>query len=467
MNFSKMFKTDDGKNYVFTFALICILFLLWGACNGMLDVLNKHFQNSLHINKAQSALIQFANYMGYFLMAIPAGLLARRFGYKTGIMVGLSLITVGSFWFIPATMINTFPAFLLGLFTIAIGLACLETVANPYTTVLGAPETGAARINLAQSCNGIGWIIGPLLGNVFLSSTAVANASNAKLSIPYIGIGIAVLIIIVIFSLSKVPDIHADEEVKSNSNADAEKVMWRIPFGGVIAALILPTLMVIAGCFAMKQLPSTMVVMIVILLFPVAIIAVARKLHFSLGVVAQFLYVAAQTGVFSFFINYVVENMPGTSDSMAAKILAFGGFGLFFIGRFSAGFILQKLKPQKALTVYSFANVALMVVVIVATGKLGAAALIGTFFFMSIMFPTIFALGIHGLGEHTKQGSSIIVMAILGGAIAPMLMGKIADAHNMRVGFIIPLVGFVLVGLYAAMWKTLKEKDVKIGTQNQ
>ena len=180
-----LFTTAEGKNLFVTFALVTSLFLLWGFCNGMIDILNKQFQVSLHINKEQSGLVQFANYLGYFLMAIPAGLLARKFGYKGGILIGLSLIAAGAFWFVPATHIGEYWAFLLGLFVIATGMTCLETIANPYTTVLGAPESGATRINMAQTINGGGWILGPIVGGQFVFAGGENSTSNASLYIPY------------------------------------------------------------------------------------------------------------------------------------------------------------------------------------------------------------------------------------------------------------------------------------------
>jgi FHS family L-fucose permease-like MFS transporter len=409
MKFSQMFKTEDGKNYAFVFALVCTLFFLWALCNGMIDVLNKHFQNTLHISKAQSAMVQFSNYMGYFLMALPAGLLARRFGYKAVIIIGLLLIAAGAFWFIPATSINTFPAFLTGLFIIAIGLTCLETVANPYTTILGPADMGAARINLAQSCNGLGWIFGPLIGGqIILSSTSEVNTSNSTLFIPYMIIGGVVVLIATAFFISKIPEIHAEEEVKAKDSSLKTKSMWK------------------------------------------------RK-HFTLAVVSQFLYVAAQTGIFSFFINYFVEN-SGVADRTASNWLTVG-FVLFLLGRLSGSMLMRRLKAHSTLAAYSFANVVLMIITMFVHGKLGAGALLASFFFMSIMFPTIFALGIRGLGEQTKQASSFIVMAIVGGAIVPMLMGRIADVASMRIGFIVPLVCFIFVGVYAASWRKLEAKD--------
>jgi FHS family L-fucose permease-like MFS transporter len=440
-----LFKTADGKNLFITFALVTTLFLLWGFCNGMIDILNKHFQNTLHINKFQSGFVQFANYIAYFLMAIPAGMIARKFGYKGGILVGLVLIAAGAFWFIPATSIGAYWAFLLGLFVIAAGMTCLETIANPYTTVLGAPEHGATRINIAQSFNSVGWILGPIVGGHFVFSgggegagaaagtaasatnavaatagavanatnavvtTAAATAANAGLYKPYLGVGIVVAVLIVVFALAYIPDLHAEEEVKTEAEGKGKKPLW-------------------------------------------------QRWHFTFGVVTQFLYVAAQTGIFSFFINYVVENDHSVSEQKASYWLGAIGFVLFLAGRVCGSAIISQFKPQRVLTTYAILCLALTAVAM-GGGKLGLYGLFGTFFFMSIMFPTIFALGIRGLGEHTKLASSIIVMSIVGGAIAPPLMGHIADISSMRTGFVVPLVCFVFIALYGMFWQKLENKD--------
>ena len=407
-----MFTTQNGKNLFVTFALVTTLFLLWGFCNGMIDILNKHFQNTLHISKAQSGLVQFANYIGYFLMAIPAGRLAKRFGYKGGIIIGLLLIAIGAFWFIPATKIGTYWAFLTGLFILATGMTCLETIANPYATVLGPPESGAARINLAQTFNGVGWILGPIVGGhfVFGAGGEGAAASNAGLYIPYMGVAIAVTILIIVFAFANVPDLHNEEEVKSEASGQVVKPLW-------------------------------------------------QRHHFTLGVLAQFLYVAAQTGIFSFFINYLVENVHGMTDSVAKNWLGMGGFGLFMGGRACGSFVVGLMKPQKALALYASVCCVLCLLAMAGLGMVGVVALFGTFFFMSIMFPTIFALGIRGLGEHTKLASSLIVMSIVGGAIAPPFMGWIADVSSMKAGFALPTICFVCVALYGLFWKRLENKD--------
>jgi len=571
-----LFRTADGKNHAILFLLITSLFLLWGVCNGMIDVLNKHFQDSLHINKMQSAWVQVAHYGGYFFMALPSGLLARRYGYKGAIIIGLALVAVGSLWFIPATHINTYWAFLLGLFILAVGLTCLETVCNPYTTVLGPPESSAVRINFAQSGNGVGWMVGPVLGSFFvLSATSEANTSNADLYKPYLIIGMVVSLLTLIFIFSKVPDFHAEEECK-------------VPDGTVKAAV--------------KPL--------------------FKRWHFILAIAAQFFYVAAQTGIFSFFINYISSDAPTlgqpsagnlqavvgslplptkinmtypaamftagdikdlsafaaklqndpdaqtrpvsqfiwsqfstntislltvattstdpkevlkqqteglanelnrivqtnvlfdpsrfagvavpedlrqmiaqnpsgeklvrlnrslleatySSDSIvrssylqsaryritdqgAGRLLSFGGFALFLLGRFTGSFALRLFKAHLMLALYAVSNVLLMVLIMFPLGWWSVAGLFLSFFFMSIMYPTIFALGIHGLGEQTKRGASFIVMAIVGGAIMPMFMGWLADQWGMRIGFLMPLICFTLIMIYGLFWKKLESRD--------
>jgi len=408
-NGSGLFKTADGRNLFLTFALVTTLFLLWGFCNGMIDILNKHFQDSLHINKAESGLVQSANYIAYFLMAIPAGLLARKFGYKGGILIGLVLIALGAFWFIPATHIGTYWAFLTGVFVVASGMTCLETIANPYTTLLGAPESGATRINIAQTFNGVGWILGPIVGGYFVFSGGEGGNANAGLYLPYLGVGLVVMVLIVIFAFAQVPDLQAEDEVKVEAGGVGGRPLW-------------------------------------------------TRSHFTFGVAAQFLYVAAQAGIFSFFVNYVLENDPGVTKLQASTWLGIFGFGLFMFGRLCGSAVISLTKPHRVLAVYAMINVLLSAVVI-GGGKSGLYALFGTFFFMSVMFPTIFALGIRGLGDHTKFGSSLIVMSIVGGAIAPPFMGHIADISSMRLGFVVPLVCFVFVALYGAAWQKLESRD--------
>jgi FHS family L-fucose permease-like MFS transporter len=451
-SFIEMFRTN-GKSYAITFALVSTLFFLWGFCNGMIDVLNKHFQNSLHISKAESGFVQFANFIGYFVMAIPSGLLAKRFGYKGGILIGLALIASGAFFFIPATWVGTFAAFLTCLFVLATGLTILETIANPYTTVLGPPVSGAARINLAQTCNALGTFFGPLVAGAFvLSSTGEANMSNSTLFIPYLFIAALVVVLIFLFWKAEIPDLQAEDDAKVAAAATSDATS--------------------------KSLIS--------------------RWHFTLAVGAQFVYVAAQIGVWGFFINYVTSpdmpNLPEwttklfpsgwtyfgyphvndaqghvvsittarqawhVTDLGGSKAFA-GGILCFLVGRFIGSMILRVCSAHLTLAVYGLGNSILMVLIIVHVGWVSVAALFLSCFFMSIMYPTIFALGIRGLGEQTKFGSSLIVMAIVGGAILPFVMGKIADLYGMRMSFCMPLICFLYVTFYAALWPALERLD--------
>ena len=512
-----MFRLPDGQNLFITFALVTSLFLLWGFCNGMIDILNKHFQDSLHINKEQSGLVQFANYLAYFLMAIPAGLIARKFGYKGGILVGLVLIASGAFWFIHAISIGTYSAFLLGLFVIAAGMTCLETIANPYTTVLGPPESGATRINIAQTFNGVGWILGPIVGGYFVfggrgggssdaagaaasatnavaatagavvtaTNAVVANATNAVvaattnanagLSTPYLVIGILAALLLVVFIFGPVPDLHAEDESKKSTDQTTSLK----PSGGQLAGIGI-ALAIVWGLLYFFIAPIMGLVWVLLnlpanLLDPTkyGLITVAyigsfivvsknwdmfRRKHFTLGVVAQFLYVAAQTGIFSFCVNYIIENDADVTPAKAATMLGGIGFVLFTVGRICGSAVISQCKPHLVLAAYAAINVVLSAVCM-GGGKMGLFALFGTFFFMSVMFPTIFALGIRGLGDHTKLGASLIVMSIVGGAIAPPFMGHIADVHSMRVGMVVPLVCFVFIALYGVFWQKLEARD--------
>jgi FHS family L-fucose permease-like MFS transporter len=427
-----LFKSEDGKSYLAPFILVTSLFFLWGFAHSLLDVLNKHFQDILHVSKAQSGLVQAAVYGGYFLMAIPAGMLMKRYGYKKGIIFGLLLYAFGAFLFYPAVHIQQFWAFLTALFIIALGLTCLETAANPYSTVLGPKESSAQRLNLSQSFNGLGWILGPLVGSIVLFGASDPSADPfASLAIPYIGIGIVVLLIALLFVSTKLPEIN-EAQAEHVEFTEAEEVNEAIAYKSLF-----------------------------------------HYRHFIWAVVAQFFYVAAQTGVNSFFINYVFDifksmesgqvighgfltgilNIVGNGKPLnddlykttAGIVLAFGGMGLFTIGRFVGSALMGYFKPNRLLLFYALACMILTGIVISGAGAVAVIALCLIYFFMSIMFPTIFALGLRDLGSHTKRASSFLVMAIVGGAIFPALMGYIADISTMSIGFTVPLICFSVI----------------------
>jgi FHS family L-fucose permease-like MFS transporter len=500
-----LFRLPGGQSAFFQFVLVSSLFLLWGFCNGMIDVMDKHFQKELHLTLAQSAWVQFAHYLGYFLMALPAGWLASRLGYKGGIVAGLVLVAVGGFWFIPATKIATFPAFLLGVCIIASGLTFLETVANPYTTVLGPKQFAATRINLAQSCNGVGWILGPIAGAQFFYSQNAAGQSTGSetLWIPYAGVGAVVVVLAVVFLLAKLPDIvgqddfHLDDTDKAVAYAPvahkavAFLLLWlNVAVLAVAIGMIFSAIVAIPSVGAKLGLTDNQALLcaagVLLVIGTVLVFTQRGKItnhsiwthpHFSGATLAQFFYVAAQCGIFAYFINYMTSQIPpvpaswksgmfeqwfevhqsgamGLSDKGASN-LASVAFGCFLAGRVIGAALLKKFTPHKVLFVFCCLAGVCSLVVFLQLGWLSAAALFLTYLFMSIMFPTIFSLGIHGLGARAKKASSFIVMAIMGGAIMPKLMGHIGDAQGISAGFIVPTVCFGLVGFYALNWGRL------------
>ena len=391
------------QGFLIPFVLVTSLFFLWGFAHGCLDVLNKHFQELLNMSKAKSALVQFVFYGGYFFMALPAGFLMERVGYKKGIIFGLLLFAGGAFLMFPATLIQTFGSFLFCLFVIACGLTCLETAANPYTTVLGPPQFGERRINFSQSFNGLGWVVGPLVGGMLIFSVNDNTNKFASIALPYLLIGTLVLFVAILFWRVTFPPVKEESQFDRN----IEKTS-----GGRLKDLL-------------------------------------KYPHFVQAVVAQFLYVAAQTGINSFFINYVTEEIPSVTNRQAALILGIGGFGLFWLGRFTGSTLFMRIvRPNRLLAFYALVNVITMGIVVAGLGWLSVVALFSTYFFESVMFPTIFALGIKDLGPLTKKASSLLVMSIVGGALIPVLMGRIADISTMALGFIVPLVCFVFIVYY-------------------
>ena len=438
---AKMFRAPDGGSYALTFALVCTLFLLSALCNSMIDVLNKHFQNSLGVTKAQSTFVQGVWYAAYFVMALPSGWVARKFGYKTGILTGLVVVIAGCLLFVPVTRMEAsgavvFAAFLGALFVLGAGLTFLETIANPYATVLGPADSGVARINLGQSCNAVGWVVGPYLaGSFVLSKTGEVNTSNAALSIPYLIVAGMVALMVIVFAFGPVPEIHASDESHLTTTTTSARPLY-------------------------------------------------REKHFVLGILSQFLYCAGQIGIFSFFINYLrdesyVPALPVWLSGLLPEAMKFahpaGGlhlteygagimlsvaFGLFTAGRFSGSAIVRYLPPHLTLGVYALINIVLMGVVMASLGWVSVAALMLSFFFMSIMYPTHFALAIRGLGEKTKLAASWMVTAVVGGAILPYFMGWLADHYSMRLGFIMPLLCFCFIAFYGFSWRKWFDHDM-------
>lgn len=391
-----LFRTADGKNYLWPFVLVTSLFFLWGLAHSILDVLNKHFQETMEgVGKTESALVQAVMYGGYFVMALPAGQIIKRYGYRAGVITGLLLYGIGALLFIPGGQLLSFPFFLFSLFVIGCGLTCLETSANPYVTVLGNAEGAARRINLSQSFNGLGWIVGPLIGGHFAFAV---GADKGSIAIPYAIIGVVVLCVALVFAQVKLPEVQADGVAQIES-AHATDSLW-------------------------------------------------QHRNFVYGLIALFLYVAAQTGINSFFINYVTEH-ASVSNVNASLLLGFGGMGLFMVGRMGGSWLMLRVRAERVLLYCAVGATLAMAVLLSGAGVAGVAAFMLCYLCESIMFPTIFALALKGVGQHTKRASSFLIMSIVGGAIAPVLMGLIADHASMAMAFIVPLCCFVVIAAYA------------------
>jgi FHS family L-fucose permease-like MFS transporter len=412
--------TNQNK-YLFPFILVTSLFFFWGFVHNLDPILIPHLRKAFRLNTLQSSLVDSAVFIAYFVMAIPAGMIMKKKGYKAGILIGLFLFATGSFLFVPAGNTHQYIFFLGALFIIASGLAMLETAANPYATVLGPEQTSTQRLNFAQSFNGLAATIAPLIGGrIILSGKSFTDAElsamteqarnayiqseAASVKMPYIILGCVILLVAIIFAFTKLPDIKDEKETGRKGFFHAFK-----------------------------------------------------HRHLTWAVVAQFFYVGAQICITSFFI-LIASKAAGLNEKRAADYLGLGCGLAFMIGRFAGTFFMKYVLPQKLLFLYSFINILLTVVVILGHGMVTVYALIGIAFFMSIMFPTIFALGIKGLGSDTKAGSSLIIMSIVGGAALPPLLGIIVDqTDNIQNGYIVPLFCFIVVLFFA--WKAHKPKE--------
>ena len=387
------------REYRVPFILVTSLFFLWGFAHAILDVLNKHFHDVLVISRTHSAWVQVMFYLGYFVMAIPAGLFINKYGYRRGVVLGLLLYGLGSLLFIPGEYWMSFNFFLFSLFVIACGLVFLETAANPYMTELGDKETAASRLNLAQSFNGLGCICGPLIGGLLLFS----EEGEVAISLPYTLMGIVVLAVAMVFSKIRLPEIVHEEE---GDREGKTKSLW------------------------------------------------SHKL-FIFGIAALFCYEIAEISINSFFINYVVDD--GWMNARDASIvLSFGGLGLFMCGRFAGSWIMQRIRAEKVLLFCAVCTVITSLLIVLNVGIVSLVALFLGYAFEAIMFPTIFALSLRGLGKHTKRASSYLMMSPVGGAVGPLMMGYVADQTTMSLSFIVPLLSFIVVMLYA--WKVSAAK---------
>jgi FHS family L-fucose permease-like MFS transporter len=409
-----------ANNSRFAIILLTSLFFLWGFALNLNPILIPHLKKACQLSDVQSALIDSASYIAYFLMAIPAGLYMKKHGYKGGIIIGLLLFAIGSFLFFPAAATRSYLFFLGALFIIACGLAFLETAANPYITVLGDPATATQRINFAQSFNGLAATLAPLVGGLFILSgqsytkeqeaamppeqlNSYLQSEANSVQIPFLIIGAVVLLVAIFIWKTRLPDIIETEDVYVDRSLFKEK-------------------------------------------------------NLMLGVLAQFFYVGAQVCVSSFFIRFS-KRVADIEEKQAAIFLSIALLG-FMAGRFIGTFFMRYIAPAKLLAAFSIINMALLAIAVTTSGRVPVYALVGVEIFMSIMFPTIFSLSIRGLGAKTKEGSSLVIMAIAGGALFPVIMGRLSDATNIQIAYIVPAVCFIVVFYFAI--KNLNVKDVKL-----
>jgi MFS transporter, FHS family, L-fucose permease len=405
-----------GAGQKIPFVLVTSLFFLWGIPNNLNDVLIGQFMKSFTLSRFEAGLVQSAFYLGYFLLAMPAALLMRKAGYKTGMIVGLMFFGIGAFLFWPAALSMRYGFFLIALFVMAGGLAFLETASNPFITQIGDPSSAERRLNLAQAFNPLGAISGVLIGTIFIfsgielspQSIAASKANHTyeaylrsetlRVVSPYVALGVIAFVLAVIFFLKKFPHFVAESTVTQESEGRFSDLL--------------------------------------------------TKRHFLLAVATQFMYVGAQVGTWSYFIQYV-QVYAHQTQKLAGFFLT-GTLVAFALGRFSSAWIMRRVPPAKLMGTYAVANMALVSLAIAFPGWIGLWAIFITSFFMSVMFPTIFALGLRGLGPNTKIGGSFLVMSIVGGAVLTPVMGLISEVeHSVALAYVVPLAAYLCVALFS------------------
>jgi FHS family L-fucose permease-like MFS transporter len=410
--------------HLLPFILVTTLFFLWGIPNNLNDVLIRQFMKSFAINRFQAGLVQSAFYLGYFLLAVPAALLMRRLGYKAGFVTGLFLYGLGAFLFWPAALSGKYASFLLALFVIASGLSFLETAANPFIAQLGDPESSERRLNFSQAFNPLGAISGALIGTVFIFSgveltppqidalkaqhayEAYLRTETLRVVKPYLFLGAFTIFWALLILRTKFPAIQSEHEATKEDH------------GRFLDLLQYP--------------------------------------HFLLAVIAQFMYVGAQVGTWSYFIQYV-QAATHQPEKVAGYLLT-GTLGAFLLGRFISAYLMGFVAPSKLLGTYAVVNMVLVAIGVIRPGWIGLWAVFLTSFFMSVMFPTIFALGLKKLGPNTKIGGSLLVMAIIGGAVLTPAMGLISQKYNIAPAYLVPLVAYVFVALYAFVGANIRPR---------
>lgn len=401
------------KKFLVTIVFVTSLFMFWGIAITMADVLNKHFQHTMSLSRFQSGFVQFAVFGAYGVMGIPAGLFMKRFGYKSGVLLGLGLFATGAFLFIPAANLSSFLFFGIALFIVGCGLSTLETVAHPFVAALGDQRTSDLRVNFAQTFNAVGTMLGPAIGTYFLLSNDVEGSTDlTSVKVLYGVIGAVILLVAISFSFVKVP---ATTDPHGASVADA----------AAINVDVAPE----RGLFSHK--------------------------HFVWAALAQFFNVAAQGGTWAFFINYGHEIM-GFSTQSAGYYMAFFFMGLMLVGRIIGTFLMRFIAPNKLLAGFAFGNIIMCIIVAQSFGIVSFIALLMINFFFSIMFPTIFSLGLKNLGKHTQQAASFISMGVVGGAFFPLIMGAFADHFGVAQAYYLPIICYVIIFLFGYKFYKVK-----------
>ncbi len=410
---------SSGKNYTKELVVLTSLFFMWGLLTSLNDILIPHLKAVFELNYTQAMLVQFVFFAAYFLMSLPSSWILEKTGYKKGIIFGLVISGIGTLTFYPAASMRNYPLFLTAFFILASGITLLQVAANPYVSLLGKPETASSRLNLSQAFNSLGTTIGPFFGSILILSVGIKSAEQinrlapkaveaykiaeaSAVQVPYVILAGVLFLLAAIIALFKLPEIHAEAEQSSDGETSSDslhKSAWGYR-------------------------------------------------HLFLGAIGIFVYVGAEVAIGSFLVNYISESyIAGFTEAQAGKFVAFY-WGGAMVGRFIGSGVLRKIDPGKALGFNAFAAATLILISMFTFGHLAMWTILLVGLFNSIMFPTIFTLGVKGLGKHTKHGSGILIMAIVGGAIIPILQGMIADSIGIHQAFILPLLCYAFIAYY-------------------
>jgi len=391
----------ENKNYTFALTSLTTLFFMWGFITCLNDILIPHLKGIFNLSYSQAMLVQFCFFGAYFIVSIPAGIIVKKLGFQKGIVLGLIIAALGCFSFYPAASMHSYPVFLMALFILASGITVLQVSANPYVSILGKPETASSRLNMTQAFNALGTTVAPFFGAYLILDQVVESMSVAQqaesVQLPYIMLAGLLLILAAIFSYIKLPVIEHSEESTEVKQINGSAWQYR---------------------------------------------------HLVLGAIGIFVYVGAEVSIGSFLVSFLNDpNIAGLEESQAAKYIAYYWAGAM-VGRFIGAAVMQKLRAGKVLAFNAFIAVIFIVITILSSGQVAMWAILLVGLCNSIMFPTIFSLAINGLGQHTSQGSSILCLAIVGGAILPLIQGLLADSIGLQNSFFLPIICYVFIAYY-------------------